>query len=51
MLGAFSVFMKYAKLWRLGRTGAECRPPLNPGAPGAGGQDQEPDGAAPAARR
>ncbi len=51
MLGAFSVFMKYAKLWRLGRTGAECRPPLNPGAPGAGGQEQEPDGAAPAARR
>jgi len=31
MLGAFSVFMKYAKLWHLGRTEAGSRPPGNPG--------------------
>ncbi len=29
MLGAFSVFMKYAKLWRLEKSDSECRPPAN----------------------
>ncbi|MFO7975632.1 MAG: glycosyltransferase family 2 protein [Candidatus Hydrogenedentota bacterium] len=43
MLGAFSVFMKYAKLWRLSRSDAECRPPGEPKAPEAGDSHVSPD--------
>lgn len=51
MLGAFSVFTKYAKLWRLGYTDAECRPPSEATASSPDGSAVEADDPAPGARR